>query len=42
MRAEKIRRVPVIDDEGGLLAILSMDDIACHKIRRPADQDCAL
>lgn len=38
MRMEKIRRVPVIDREGGLLGILSMDDIvlrACARAGKP-------
>jgi predicted transcriptional regulator len=42
MRVEKIRRVPVIDHDRGLLGSRSMDDIVCHNIRRPADQDGTL
>jgi len=39
MRMEKIRRIPVIDGEGGLLGILSMDDIVLWACARAGKHD---
>lgn len=39
MRMEKIRRIPVIDGEGGLLGILSMDDIVLRACARAGKRD---
>jgi CBS domain-containing protein len=39
MRMEKIRRVPVVDREGGLLGILSMDDIVLRACACAGKQD---
>ena len=39
MRQEKVRRVPVIDHEGGLFGILSLDDIVPWACVRAGKQD---
>jgi CBS-domain-containing membrane protein len=30
MQAKKVRRLPVVDDQGSLVGILSLNDIACE------------